>query len=43
MQKQYVELAKQLTALRNIHNALHYEPLVDEQRTGKPHLVAGKV
>lgn len=42
MQKQYVELAKQLTALRNIHNALHYDPLVDEQRTGKPHLIAGK-
>ncbi len=42
MQKQYVELAKQLTALRNIHNALHYDPLVDEQRSGKPHLVAGK-
>jgi hypothetical protein len=41
MQKQYVELAKQLTALRNIHNALHYDPIVDEQRTGKPHLVAG--
>jgi hypothetical protein len=42
LKKQYVELAKQLTALRNIHNALHYDPLVDEQRTGKPHLVAGK-
>ncbi|MGA7979499.1 MAG: dynamin family protein [Chromatiaceae bacterium] len=41
MQKQYVELAKQLTALRNIHNALHYDPLADEQRTGKPHLVIG--
>jgi DNA repair ATPase RecN len=41
MQKQYVELAKQLTALRNIHNALHYDPLADEQRTGKPHLVVG--
>ncbi len=41
MQKQYVELAKQLTALRNIHNAVHYNPLLDEQRAGKPHLVAG--
>lgn len=41
MQKQYVDLAKQLTALRNIHNALHYDPLLDEQRSGKPHLVAG--
>jgi hypothetical protein len=41
MQKQYVELAKQLTALRNIHNALHFDPLADEQRTRKPHLVAG--
>jgi hypothetical protein len=42
MQSHYVALAKQLTALRNIHNALHYDPLVDEQRSGKPHLVAGK-
>jgi hypothetical protein len=42
LRKHYVGLAKQLTALRNIHNALHYNPLVDEQRTGKPHLVAGK-
>jgi hypothetical protein len=42
MQRQYVGLAKQLTALRNIHNALHYDPLVDEQRSGRPHLVAGK-
>lgn len=42
MQRQYVDLAKQLTALRNIHNALHYDPLVDEQRATKPHLVAGK-
>ncbi len=42
LQKQYVELAKQLTALRNIHNALHYDPLVDEQRSRKPHLLAGK-
>jgi len=41
MQQQYVELAKQLTALRNIHNALHYDPFVEEQRSGKPHLVAG--
>ena len=42
LRKLYVELAKQLTALRNIHNALRYNPLVDEHRTGKPHLVAGK-
>lgn len=42
LQKQYVELAQQLTALRNIHNALHYDPLVDEQRSGKPRLVVGK-
>jgi hypothetical protein len=42
MQKQRVELAKQLTALRNIHNALHYDPIVDEERSGKPHLVAGR-
>jgi DNA repair ATPase RecN len=42
LRRQYIELAQQLTALRNIHNALHYDPLVDEQRTGRPHLVAGK-
>jgi len=42
MQKQYVELAKQLTALRNIHNALHFDPLLEEEHAGKPHLVAGK-
>jgi uncharacterized protein YigA (DUF484 family) len=42
MQKQYVELAKQLTALRNIHNALHFDPLLEEEHPGKPHLVAGK-
>jgi hypothetical protein len=41
LQKQYVELAKQLTALRNIYNALHYDPLADDQRSRKPHLVAG--
>ncbi len=42
LHKQYVELAQRLTALRNIHNALHYDPLVDEQLSRKPHLVAGK-
>lgn len=42
LQKQYVELAQQLTALRNIHNALHYDPLLDEQHRRKPRLVAGK-
>lgn len=42
MQKQYVELAKQLTALRNIHNALHFDPLLEEEHPGKPQLVAGK-
>lgn len=42
MQKNYVELAKQLTALRNIHNALHFDPLIDDKHAGKPHLVAGK-
>jgi hypothetical protein len=41
LHKQYVELAKRLTALRNIHNALHYNPLLDEQHSGKPRLVAG--
>lgn len=42
LQNQYVAQAKQLTALRNIHNALHYDPLVDEERSGKPHLIAGE-
>lgn len=41
-QKQYVELAKQLTALRNINNSLHYNPLQDDRHAGKPRLVAGK-
>ena len=41
-QKQYVDLAKQLTALRNINNSLHYNPLQNGQRTGKPRLVAGR-
>jgi hypothetical protein len=41
LQREYVELAKQLTALRNIYNALHYDPLADDQRTRKPHLIAG--
>jgi tryptophan 2,3-dioxygenase len=41
-QKQYVDLARQLTALRNIHNALHYDPFRDEERSKKPQLVAGK-
>ena len=41
LQKQYVELAQRLTALRNIHNALLHDPFSDEQRNGKPHLVAG--
>jgi hypothetical protein len=43
LQRLHVELAQQLTALRNIHNALHYNPLVDEERSRKPQLVAGKV
>lgn len=42
MHKQYVELAKQLTALRNIHNALQFDPLLEEEHPGKPQLVAGK-
>jgi DNA repair ATPase RecN len=42
-QRQYVELAKQLTALRNIHNALHFDPTVDEKHSGRPRLVASGV
>jgi len=41
-QKQYVDLAKQLTALRNINNSLNFNPLQNGRRTGKPRLVATK-
>lgn len=40
MQRQYVELAKRLTALRNIHNAMHYDPTLDSDRIERPRLVA---
>ena len=42
LNKQYVELAQRLTALRNIQNALNFDPFVVDQRNGRPHLVAGR-
>jgi hypothetical protein len=42
IQGQYVTLAEDLTALRNIHNALHYDPLAEGQDPPRPRLVAGQ-
>lgn len=41
MQTQYVALAQELTALRNIHNALHYDPLSEQEAPARPRLVSG--
>jgi len=41
LQEHYVELAKQLTALRNIHSSLHYEPQFDPESAGMPKATAG--
>ena len=41
MQAQYVGFAQELTALRNIHNALHYDPLTEQEAPQKPRLVSG--
>jgi len=41
MQAQYLGFAQELTALRNIHNALHYDPLTEQDAPQKPRLVAG--
>jgi DNA repair exonuclease SbcCD ATPase subunit len=41
MQTQYVGLAQELTALRNIHNALHYDPLTEQEAPQRPRLVSG--
>ncbi len=41
MQTQYVGFAQELTALRNIHNALHYDPLTDQEAPQRPRLVSG--
>jgi hypothetical protein len=41
MQQQHVSYAQDLTALRNIHNALHYNPLVEQEGLRRPRLVSG--
>lgn len=41
MQQQHVGHAQDLTALRNIHNALHYDPLAEPTATPRPRLVSG--
>jgi len=41
MQTQYVGFAQELTALRNIHNALHYDPLTEQEAPQRPRLVCG--
>lgn len=42
MQAQYVAFAQELTALRNIHNALHYDPLTELDAPHRPRLVSGR-
>ncbi len=41
MQQQHVTYAQDLTALRNIQNALHYDPLVEQEAPRRPRLVSG--
>ncbi len=41
MQVQHLGFAQELTALRNIYNALHYDPLTEQDAPPKPRLVAG--
>jgi hypothetical protein len=41
MQQQHVDHAQDLTALRNIHNALHYDPLAEQATVRRPRLVSG--
>lgn len=40
LQGQYVAFAQTLTALRNIHSALYYDPLTEQDAPGKLRLVA---
>lgn len=42
LRKHHIELSHKLTALRNIHNVLEYDPSVEERGNGKPRLVAGE-
>ncbi len=41
IQTQYVGFAQELTALRNIHNALQYDPLTEQEAPQRPRLVSG--
>lgn len=41
MERQYVGFAEELTDLRNIHNALHYDPLPEQDTTAKPRVMSG--
>ena len=41
IQTQYVGFAQELTALRNIYNALHYDPLTEQEAPQRPRLVVG--
>jgi hypothetical protein len=42
VQAQYVALAQDLTALRNIHNALHHDPSGESHEPHRPRLVVGQ-
>ncbi|MGE5153228.1 MAG: dynamin family protein [Bdellovibrio bacteriovorus] len=41
LQRQHVAYAQDLTALRNIHNALHNDPLAEQEALRRPRLVSG--
>lgn len=41
LQQQHVTYAQDLTALRNIQNALHYDPLAEQEAQRRPRLVSG--
>jgi hypothetical protein len=42
LEGQYAELARQLTALRNMYNAIHMSRPINEEQNAKPRLVAVK-
>jgi hypothetical protein len=41
MRQQHLAHAQDLTALRNIHNALHYDPFAEQESPQRPRLVSG--
>lgn len=41
MEQQHLIYAQDLTALRNIQNALHYDPLAEQEAPRRPRLVSG--